>query len=72
MAREANKAGHSMSMQKLLDTLAGIQETVLLYQAERGRPRLLRMLSEIDPLSASSTTVSVSMPTPQSDDLGTT
>ena len=38
-----------MSVRELLDTLAGIQETVLLYQGERGRPRARRMLTEIDP-----------------------
>ena len=32
-----------------LDTLAGIEETVLLYQGERGRPRARRMLTEMDP-----------------------
>ena len=36
-------------MRELLATLAGIQETVLLYQGERGRPRARRMLTEIDP-----------------------
>ena len=29
--------------------LAGIQETVLLYQGERGRPRARRMLTEMNP-----------------------
>ena len=33
----------------LLETLAGIEETVLLYQGERGRPRARRMLTEMDP-----------------------
>ncbi|EQD39503.1 hypothetical protein B2A_11219, partial [mine drainage metagenome] len=28
----------------------GIQETLMLYQAERGRPRARRMLTEIDPI----------------------
>ena len=49
MTREAKKIGLSMSVRELLDTLAQIQETVLLYKAERGRPRARRMLSEIDP-----------------------
>ena len=35
-----------MSTRELLDTLAGIQETVLLYQGDRGRPRARRMLTE--------------------------
>jgi hypothetical protein len=38
-----------MSVRELLDTLAQIQETVLLYQGDRGRPRARRMLTEIDP-----------------------
>ena len=38
-----------MSVRVLLDTLAGIQETVLVYKGERGRPRARRMLTEIDP-----------------------
>jgi hypothetical protein len=33
----------------LLAELAGIQETVLLYQAERGRPRARRMLTDMTP-----------------------
>ena len=37
-----------MSVRKLLSTLAGIQETVLLYQGDRGRPRARRMLTEMD------------------------
>ena len=38
-----------MSVRELLGHLAGIQETVLLYQGERGRPRARRMLTEMDP-----------------------
>jgi transposase len=49
MVRHADRHGISMSVRVLLDTLAGIQETVLLYQGERGRPRARRMLTEIDP-----------------------
>ena len=49
MRREAQHAGISMSVTELLDTLSGIQETVLLYQGERGRPRARRMLTEIKP-----------------------
>lgn len=49
MRRQAQHAGISMSVTELLDTLAGIEETVLLYQGERGRPRARRMLTEIDP-----------------------
>ncbi|HET6954110.1 MAG TPA: IS1634 family transposase [Acidimicrobiales bacterium] len=49
MRREAQRAGITMSVRELLDTLAGIQETVLLYQGERGRPRARRMLTDTDP-----------------------
>jgi len=49
MVREAEHAGMHMSVRELLDTLAGIEETLMLYQGERGRPRARRMLTEIDP-----------------------
>lgn len=49
MAREADRAGMHLSVAELLATLAGIQETVLLYQGERGRPRARRMLTEMNP-----------------------
>ncbi len=48
MARETDNAGMAMSVRELLGALAGIQETVLLYQGERGRPRARRMLTEMD------------------------
>jgi transposase len=49
MVREADRHGMHMSVRELLDTLAEIQETVLLYQGDRGRPRARRMLTEISP-----------------------
>jgi transposase len=49
MVREADRHGIHMSVRELLDTVGGIQETVLLYHGERGRPRARRMLTEIDP-----------------------
>jgi transposase len=49
MVRQADQAGIHLSVRELLDTLSGIEETVLLYQGERGRPRARRMLTEIDP-----------------------
>jgi transposase len=52
MAREAAGAGIRMSVRELLSTLGGIEETVLLYQGERGRPRARRMLTEMDPVQA--------------------
>jgi hypothetical protein len=36
-----------MSVCELLGALAGIQETVLLYQGERGRPRARRVTTEM-------------------------
>jgi transposase len=49
MRREAAKAGLDMSVRELLSTLGEIEETVLLYQGDRGRPRARRMLTEMDP-----------------------
>jgi len=49
MTRQANQTGIDMSVRELLDTLAGIQETVLLYQGDRGRPRARRILTETTP-----------------------
>src|SRR5664280_2945619 len=49
MEREAKRAGLDMSVRRLLGALGDIQETVLLYQGERGRPRARRMLTEMDP-----------------------
>ncbi|MGH9012686.1 MAG: IS1634 family transposase [Acidimicrobiia bacterium] len=47
MVRQSDHAGLHLSVRELLDTLAGIEETVLLYQGERGRPRARRMLTEM-------------------------
>jgi len=49
LRRQAAQAGLHMSVRELLGTLAGIQETVLLYQGERGRPRARHLLTEMDP-----------------------
>ena len=48
MVREADRVGMHLSVRELLGTVAGIEETVLLYQGERGRPRARRMLTEQD------------------------
>ena len=48
MVCEAANAGIPMSVAELLDTLAGVQETVLLYPSTGGRPRARRMLTETD------------------------
>jgi len=50
MARETERAKMPMSVRMLLSHLGGIEETVLLYQGERGRPRARRMLTEMDPM----------------------
>ncbi len=47
MRREADKADLRLSVRELLATLAGIQETVLLYHdGGKGRPRARRMLTD--------------------------
>ena len=50
MRLKARRAGLDLSVRELLGELAGIGETVLLYQAERGRPRAHRMLTETTPV----------------------
>jgi transposase len=50
MRRKTARAGLHLSVRELLAQLAGIGETVLLYQAGRGRPRTHRMLTETSPL----------------------
>ena len=47
IVREAGPGLH-LSVRAMLSSLAGIQETVLLYQGGRGRPRTRRMLTEKD------------------------
>lgn len=49
LRRQAAQAGLAMSVRELLATLAGIQETVLLYQGAWGRPRARHVLTEMDP-----------------------
>jgi len=46
MRRRARQAGLDLSVRELLRQLAGIGETVLLYNGDRGRPRAHRMLTE--------------------------
>ena len=43
---QAHRAGLHTSVRELLTQLAGIGETVLIYPAERGRPKARRMLTE--------------------------
>ncbi|MGH3235839.1 MAG: IS1634 family transposase, partial [Streptosporangiaceae bacterium] len=46
MRLQAERAGLRLSVRGLLSELAGIAETVLIYPAERGRPKARRMLTE--------------------------
>jgi len=51
MRREAERAGLHLSVRELLATLAGIEETVLLYHhGGKGRPRARRMLTDTTPV----------------------
>ena len=49
MRREAHHNGIDLSVRELLASLAGIQETVLLYPGTQGRPRAHRILTDQDP-----------------------
>ncbi|HUW16689.1 MAG TPA: IS1634 family transposase [Actinomycetes bacterium] len=49
MRYRARRAGLHLSVPALLGELAGIQETVLLYQGDRGRPKARRKLTETTP-----------------------
>jgi transposase len=50
MRRQADRAGLRMSVRELLNQLAGIGETVLLYHdGGKGRPRARRMLTDTTP-----------------------
>jgi transposase len=49
MRRQAEHAGLRLSVRNLLDQLAGIQETVLIYPSTGGRPKARRMLTETSP-----------------------
>ena len=49
MRRQADHAGPAISVRELLDTLAGIEETVLIYPSTGGRPKARRMLTETTP-----------------------
>jgi transposase len=46
MRLTARRAGLDLSVRALLADLAGIEETVLLYQGDRGRPKARRILTE--------------------------
>jgi transposase len=48
MRRQAARAGLSMSVRGMLDALAGIEQTVLLYPGDRGRPKARHMITDMD------------------------
>ena len=49
MRREAHNTGIDLSVRELLTSLAGIEETVLLYPTgNKGRPRAQRILTDTD------------------------
>jgi len=72
MVREADRAGMHMSVRALLSSLSGIEETVLLYKGERGRPRAAGCSPSKTPPNTVSTTSSASTHTPRHAELGTT
>ena len=49
LRRQATQAGMPLSVRALLDTLAGIQETVLIYPSTGGRPKARRVLTQTTP-----------------------
>lgn len=49
MRRQATQAGMPLSVRALLDTLTGIQETVLIYPSTGGRPKARRVLTQTTP-----------------------
>ncbi len=44
---KAERAGHHLSVRSILDTLAGIQETVLIYPSTGGRPKARRITTDM-------------------------
>jgi len=48
MRRQAAHAGLQLSVRALLDALAGIQQTVLLYPGARGRPKARHMITDME------------------------
>jgi transposase len=49
MRRQAHEHGVALNVRALLERLAGIGETVLIYPSTGGRPKARRMLTEQDP-----------------------
>lgn len=49
LRRELSKAGHELSVNRMLDTLSSIDEVHVLLSSGRGRPRTKRIHSKLDP-----------------------
>ena len=49
LERTAQQAGHELSLRRLLHDLAAIQETTLLYQGDKGRPRARHLTTTMTP-----------------------
>jgi transposase len=49
MRRQADQNGLHLSVRELLDQLAGMQETVLIYPSTGGRPKARRLLTQTTP-----------------------
>ena len=49
MRRQADQAGLHLSVRAMVDALAGIAETVLIYPSAGGRPKARRMLTDTTP-----------------------
>jgi len=47
MRLKARRAGHDLSVKALLDTLAGIEESVMIYPSTGGRPKARRMTTDM-------------------------
>ena len=65
MVRQAEHAGMHMSVRELLDTLAGIEETLMLYEGARGRPVPGGCSRRSTPPSTASTTLRLQHLRPQ-------
>jgi transposase len=49
MRRHAHQHDLKLSVRALLDTLAGIEETVLIFPGDRGRPKARRVITDMTP-----------------------
>ena len=47
MRLKTERAGHHLSVRTILDTLGGIQETVLIYPSTGGRPKARRVTTDL-------------------------